>query len=230
MSRQLALPVGLRDGNRLDNFLASANPAALAAVRSLVVGREPFVYLWGPPGTGRTHLLEAAIEALARDAVPVAYLPLRALGQAGPAPLEGLAEAGGLVCLDDVDAIAGDRAWEEGLFHLYNGLRDRGGRWLVAAGAPPAAAGFVLPDLVSRLNACLVAALQPLDDDARLAVLVSRAAGRGLELPPETGRWLLARTSRRLEDLIAALEVLDRAALAHKRRLTVPFVRLVLGG
>lgn len=230
MSRQLPLPVGLRDGNRFDNFLPLGNGEALAAVQALVAGREAFVCLAGPDGTGRTHLLEAAIDALAAQGVAVAYLPLAELAPLGPGVLQDMVVPEGLVCLDDLDRVAGDRAWEEALFHLYNRVRDAGGRWLSAAVSPPSAAGFVLPDLASRLGACLIARLQPLDDESRLAVLVARAGGRGLELPPDAGRWLLARTSRRLEDLIATLEVLDRAALVHQRRLTVPFLRQVLGG
>lgn len=228
MSGQLPLSVGLRDGNTFDNFLLAANPGAFAAVRSLIAGDQPFVYLWGEPGTGRSHLLEAAVDAAATAGRRVAYVSARLLPTADITVLAGLGAAFDLVCLDDADHFGTDAAWNEALFHLFNQLRASGASLLMSASAPPAASAFRLPDLVSRLSSGLVVALHPLDDETRLAVLTLRAARRGLELPPETGRWLLARTSRRLADLVALLAVLDQAVLVHQRRLTVPFVRQVL--
>src|SRR5436190_20825648 len=50
-----------------DNYVAGANADALARVRSLADGslREAIVYLWGEPGSGRSHLLRAAQRAAA---------------------------------------------------------------------------------------------------------------------------------------------------------------------
>lgn len=225
MRDQLPLPVGLRDGNTLDAFLPAGNAEALAAVQALVAGREPFVFLWGPPDSGRTHLLEGAVEAAARAGLRPAYLASGPLAAAGPEALVGLAEASELIVIDDIDRFAGDRGFEEAFFHLFNTIRQQQGRLLMAASAPPPAAGFRLPDLGSRLASGLTVALQPLDDARRLAVLQFRARRRGLALPDDVGRFLLARHSRRLADLVALLAVLDRAAMVHKRRLTVPFVR-----
>lgn len=229
MSRQLPLPVSLRDGNTLDAFLPEANPEALAAVRSLIDGEQHFVYLWGPADSGRTHLLEGAADSMSAGGGGVAYLAAPLLREAGLAVLEGVAESAALVCLDDIDQLAGDRRWEEAIFHLFNTIRARGGRLLCAAAAPPATAKFVLPDLASRLASGLVVRLSPLDDEARLAVLAFRAGRRGLDLPVDTARYLLTRSSRRLADLVALLGELEQAASVHKRRLTVPFVRQVSG-
>lgn len=229
MKGQLPLPVGLRDGNTLDAFLPSANPEAFAAVRRLVEGTEGCVYLWGPPDSGRTHLLEAATDGVARQQLPACYLAADALAAAGAGVLDGLALPGALVCIDDIDRFAGDRGWEEQFFHLFNAVRARQARLLVAAGGPPGAVGFSLPDLSSRLASGLVVGLAPLDDEARLAVLAFRAARRGLELPSDTARYLLARSSRKLADLVALLGRLEHQASVSKRRLTVPFVREVLG-
>lgn len=225
---QLPLPVVLRDGNTLDHFLPDASPEACAAVRRLLAGDQSLVWLWGPPASGRTHLLEAAADQVMQDGGTVLFVAFAADALPGPAFLEGAAEGATLVCLDDIDRIAGDAAWEEALFHLFNGLRARGGRLLVSASSPPARSPLHLPDLKSRFSLALTVALPALTDDARLAILTFRAACRGLELPPETGHYLLARGSRRLDDLIALLRELDRAALVQQRRLTVPFVRQVI--
>ncbi len=228
MSGQLPLPVGLRDGNTLENFLADGNPEALAAVEALLDGRESFIYLWGAPGSGRSHLLEAVADAAARRGAPVLWMPLAAGCRPPLEALDGVGDAVSVVCLDDVDMIAGDARWEEAIFHLFNQLRARGACLAVSAAVPPAQLPIRLADLRSRLGSGLAIGLRTPDDDERLAILTFRAARRGLELPGDAGRYLLARASRRLDDLVALLARLDREALVHQRRLTLPFVRQVL--
>lgn len=225
---QLPLPVVLRDGNSLDSFLPSRAPEAHAAITDLVAGRQRLVWLWGTESSGRTHLLEAAIGSVAAGGCPVAFLPLKDPAMSDPAVLAGLGESTSLVCLDDIDGVAGQRQWEEPLFHLFNALAERGGRLLVSAAAPPLATPFCLADLASRLSLCLTVALPDMGDEARLDVLRFRAGRRGLELPVETGHYLLSRVGRRLGDLVSLLDRLDRAALVRQRRLTIPFVREVL--
>lgn len=230
MKGQLPLPVVLRDGNALDSFLRSRAPEAYLAVGELIAGRERLVWLWGPESSGRTHLLEAAAGGAAKAGETVAFLALGDPALPGPAMLGGLAENATLVCLDDVEGIAGRHDWEEALFHFFNAQADSGGRLLVSAAAPPRATPFCLPDLASRLSLCLTVALPDMDDEARLEVLRFRAARRGLELPESTGHYLLSRVSRRLGDLVQLLDRLDRVALVQQRRLTIPFVRQVLAG
>lgn len=225
-ARQLTLAVGLRDDSSFDSYLAAANAEAVVAVQSLLTGSQPFVYLHGEPGSGRTHLLEAAVDSLARQQLPVAYLsPGSGDGSRDPELLRGLGDAMALVCLDDIDRIAGDAAWEEAVFHLFNEIRARSGRLLVTASSPPALGHWRLPDLASRLASGLTVGLRPLGDDDRLAILTFRAARRGYELPPETAEYLLARVSRRLDDLVRMLGRLEQESLVRQRRLTVPFVR-----
>ena len=66
---------------------------------------------------------------------------------------------------------------------------------------------------------------------SRNASLSSRRARlRGLELPPETGRYLLNHYRRDMASLCALLDELDLASLAAQRRLTIPFVKGILSG
>ena len=146
----------------------------------------------------------------------------------GPDALAGW-EDRAVVCLDDADRLAGRDAWELALFGLFNRLADAGGRLVVSAAASPAATRFGLADLASRLAWGAVFRLEPLDDEGRGAALRLRAAHRGLELPEETARYLLRRLPRDMRALCGWLDRLDTASLAAQKRLTVPFVREVLG-
>ena len=88
----------------------------------------------------------------------------------------------GLVCIDDVDAIAGDRAWEEALLALVEESVSRSARLLFSAGATPARARFTLADLRSRLDAATLYRLRELDDESRAKALRRHAGGRGIEI------------------------------------------------
>ena len=226
------LPLGLRLSatSRLDNFVAGANREALAAVGDLLhVDGAGALFLAGVSASGKTHLLQAACRAVEAVGARAVYLPLAELVAHAPAMLEGL-EQYRLIACDEVQAIAGRPEWEEAVFHLYNRLREAGGLLIGAARQSPERLGLQLPDLRSRLAWGALYALQPPDDAARLQILSAHAHARGLELPPETAQFLLRRCSRDLHALIALLERLDHAALRAQRRLTVPFVRSVLGG
>lgn len=223
--KQLPLGVRLSDRARFESFVAGANGAALAALeRLLAPAGAGVLWLWGPAGSGRSHLLQAAC-ARAGDA---AYFPLRELRAPGPGTLEGAGLAG-CVAVDDVQAVAGQGAWDQALFYLYREVERRGGRLVLAADAPPQGLPFRLADLASRLAAASIHRLHPLDEAGQREALGLRARMRGLDLPPGTADWLLRRYRRDMPSLLALLERLDVASLSAQRRLTVPFIRQVLG-
>jgi len=220
------LPLALRwpRRQRFEHFHPGANAAALAAVQRLALESEaPWVYLHGPAGSGRSHLLMAACQAASAAGRRVQYLPLAALSDHAAA-LRGVAGSE-LLALDDLGAIAGEREAEHALFDLYNRTRAEGGSLLFAAAAIPTELGIELPDLRSRLGACTRFALKPLDDDERRAVLKARAAARGIELDDSVLDWLFTRYARDLGALLDLLDRLDVASLAAQRRITVPFLR-----
>ncbi|HDZ56244.1 MAG TPA: DnaA regulatory inactivator Hda [Pseudomonas xinjiangensis] len=229
---QLPLGVKLRDEATFTSYFAGPNAAVVGAVEALAspgsAVPEPYIYLWGAQGSGRSHLLQAACHRMSeRDGLAM-YLPLREVKSHGPAILEGM-EAFDLLCLDQLDALAGDPEWEEALFHLYNRLREQDGRLLLAASAPPRALEFTLADLASRLSWGVVYQLQMLDDHGKQEMLKLRAELRGLQLPDEVARYILSRGSRGMAELFAALDHLDQASLQAQHRLTIPFVKRVMG-
>jgi DnaA family protein len=225
---QLALDIRLADHAVFESFHAGRNALAVTSVSDAAEGRGgAVVWIWGAPETGRSHLLQAAVARSHQRDAQTAYLPLRELRSLSAEVLEGMA-AGALVAIDDVNEVAGDAAWERALFRLHEQLLAGGGRLLLAADRPPQAAGFALADLTSRFAAGVVFRLEALTDEDRVSALQRRAAWRGLDLPEETARFLMARVTRGSGSLFRLLDRLDRAALAAQRRLTIPFVRSVL--
>ena len=229
MSQQLPLGLQLQASARFSNFLAGPNDELIGQLMQTANGTgEPFFLLWGASGSGKSHLLQASCHLATDQDRTAAYVSLEDISNLSPELLEDW-ENYQLVCVDDVHRIAGKQHWEEALFNLYNRIRERRGHLIVSSVSMPAGHAFRLPDLVSRLGWGLVYQLNPLNDEQRLAALQQRAMQRGCEMPAETGRYLLRRLPRDIPALFELLDKLDEASLAAQRKLTVPFVKSVLG-
>ncbi len=223
---QLVLPLRLADHAVFASFFERGNEPLVATLNELAGGSGGThgCWIWGPASTGKTHLLQAVCDRAGDRSV---YLPLSMLAAAGPAILDGLASRE-LICIDDIESIAGDADWEMALFELFNQLLDTAGQLIVAASTAPRECPIGLQDLASRLSRLPVFRINELDDADRMRALQLRASHRGLDLPDETASYLIKRSRRDMASLYALLDELDLEALRAQRRLTVPFVRDVL--
>jgi DnaA family protein len=221
---QLPLAVRLRDTARLASFVPGRNREAFELIAAGPRAVPRVLWLWGRPGTGKTHLLQAACAAAAESGGSASYVDLAA---AAPGWLEGC-ENLDLVCLDGLEAVAPDPAWNEAIFRLYTLMQDGATRLCVTTTAPPASVEFHLPDLRSRLLAASVHQLHELDEADQAEALRRRAGRRGLELSQEGALYLVHRLPRDMRSLCEVLDRLDEASLAAQRRLTVPFLRAAL--
>ena len=222
------LPLALRfpPDQRLETFVGSL--AGRDLVAAIARGeRHDWLMVAGPAGCGKSHLLLGACAEAAGSDRQAVYLSVKDPTPALAARLEGQ-ERADLVCLDDLDAVAGDRDAELDLFDFHNRARAAGAVVIYSAVEAPPALPLVLPDLRSRLSQCVQLVLAALDDAGRREVLRGRAAGRGLELDAPVLDYLFARVGRDLGTLTALLDRLDRDSLAAQRRITVPFLRQVL--
>lgn len=227
-SRQLPLSLRYPPDQRLDAFVA-APAGALAQLRALADEGGEWLYLVGPADAGKTHLALgfcAQAEACGKTA---SYLPLAALAgrlrDALPHPRRDMC-----IALDGIEHIAGHREDEVALFDFHNASRAAGAVLIYTATEAPDALGLVLPDLRSRLSQMARIRLQAADDATRAAILRQRAERRGLAMDDAAIDWLLKRVDRDLGSLTALFDHLDRESLAQKRRVTVPFLRQLLGG
>jgi len=231
MKSQLALNIALGDSASFANFLSGANGEPvhrleqnLAALRSDRAASDPVVFIAGASGTGKTHLLQALCRAAQERGVERFYAPLAEHATLGPAVLE-FTEPPSVVCLDDVDRIAGDLAWEQSVRVLWERVRADRGLLVVAARAVPASLTFRLPDVASRLGAGPVYTLVPLGDTEKAAAIRLRANNRGFSIADEVVRYIVKRYPRDLHSLFALLDRLDVQSLASQRRITIPFLR-----
>ncbi|GAB4360312.1 MAG: DnaA inactivator Hda [Immundisolibacter sp.] len=229
---QQPLALRLRADQTFDSFIGAPGSAAARAralALALASGRERTpLYLWGPPASGKTHLLTAALKTASDHGLRAAYLPLRALEPTGVAEAVSAFEQFDLVCVDDLDAVAGDPVGELALFHLFDRLRSGGGRIISSGHASSGGLGLCRPELTSRLGWGVSCRLDPLPDEHKRTLLLRRAAEQGLQLNDTVVDYLLQRYSRDLHALLTILQQLDRATLAAQRRPTLTFVRALL--
>ncbi len=227
MNRQLALTIQLNDEATLADFCWGNNTLLQQIlIASLTTAGERLFYIWGAPGCGKSHLLQACCQAKQNSSA--IYLPLPILKEWGPQSIDNLGEQS-LIAIDDIDAIAGDATWEEALFHLYNRVRDNENTILLISGKQsPSSLPIELPDLKSRLAWGLAVQLNELNDELKIKTIQLYAHKRGFALPTSVGQFLLNRCARNMHDLHRILDYLDKASLAAQRRITVPFVKTIL--
>ena len=229
MPQQLPLPLGLNPELSFAQFWPGPNREAVEQLRQIALGQgEALILIWGDPGNGKSHLLNACCSGAADHGYSAAYFPMRLLHEHGPAVLDG-AETYPIICIDDIDAMAGQPDWELGLFNLFNRLREAGHRLVISASLPPAQMNVNLPDLTSRLAWGLTLRLQHPDEEDTRHILQMKSRSLGLEMPDAVARFLMNHAQRDLPTLTALLDQLDRASLVAQRRLTIPFVKELIG-
>lgn len=227
-SPQIPLQLEPRRPDRFEDFVVGPNAIALGAVQHLLDEPGGVLFLSGPEGSGKSHLLNALCHKARSSGLAAFYIALKRLPDEAAAGLEGLQQLD-LVCVDDLDHVAGNPVWEQALFRCFNEIRDAGGRLLVSSSQPLSSLPIQLPDLASRLAWGVRQNLQPPDDAGKLEVLQQRARTLRIEVPLDVQNYLLRYGRRDMAFLLSALERLKDAAFADKRKITVPLAREILG-
>jgi DnaA family protein len=219
-ARQLTFALAPAAAPTFANFVTGPNAEAVTTLRrcASVAGGDAaaVVVLWGAPGAGKSHLLQAAVAAARTAGRAASYV-------AAPASLgDATIEASALVAIDDVDRA--DASAQAKLFTLFNALAAQEGRFLAAAAAPPASLAL-RDDLRTRLGWGLVYEVRPLSDAEKPMALAAYARERGFTLPDDAIAYLLAHGRRDMASLVGTLAALDAHSLALRRPITVPLIR-----
>ena len=218
--KQLLLDIVAPPAPSLGNFVMGCNAELLHAVSEQAAGQgnERQLYLWGAPGSGRTHLLQAAVATAVTCGLQANYLPASAFADAADTPADFLA-------VDDVDTL--DANAQIDLFNRINAVREGHGRLLVAGNAAPAQLELRI-DLTTRLGWGLVYQLHGLSDAEKAQALKQHAQERGFELPAEVTQYLLRHGRRDLPSLMVVLDALDEYSLRLHRAPSVPLLKEIL--
>lgn len=219
--QQLPLPFAAPARQTFANFLGSANDELIRLLARPQSGFA-FVWLYGEEGVGKSHLLQAALDAQRGFGRHCRMVDLNT--EALPDSEDGVE----ILAIDHLRAARLDTQAQRNLVAWYQAQSISGG-WLIVAGdASPLAGHWPLADLASRLKSAQTFQVQPLKEAEVRALLTRRARERGLMLPRAVVDYWLTRRSRAVPALLDDLERLDQAAWVEQRRLTVPFMKGVL--
>ncbi|MBX4132584.1 DnaA inactivator Hda [Frischella sp. Ac48] len=225
----MVLPVSLPDTETFASFYTGYNELLINYLKAFL-NKTGFhsLYFWANASSGRTHLLHAACHDMSLSHKLISYIPLEQYLLLTPDILVGL-ENYDLVCLDNIDHIAGNKQWEEAIFDLFNRLLENSqAKLLITGNHSPKQIPFSLPDLVSRLEWGQVYQLKELSDGDKLNALQLRAKLRGFELSTDVGLFLLKRVDRDMRSLFNLLDKLDKATITEQRKLTIPFIKAIV--
>jgi DnaA family protein len=230
---QLTLSVQLPDDETFASFKSESNQIVVQQLTHFLdhIGDENkqvhSLFLFGLTDVGKSHLLHASCAYADTLGITSLCLSFSELTQLSVDVLDGL-ENIDLVCLDDIQLIAGNNIWQQGVFDLYNRMVEQNKCLIITGDQSAAQLNISLPDLVSRLSWGLTEQLKPLSDKEKSFALQYRAQQRGLTMNDDVARFLINRLSRDMTSLISALEQLDLASIREQRRITIPFIKDVL--
>ena len=208
----------------LDDYIVGNNQEV---VSQLLNQQCPFIFIWSAKQVGKTHLLSALNSLYLEQKKTALFVPLKNYQFLHPSMLNNLENAD-MVCIDDIDAIAGNKEWEHSLFHFYNNIKAKGNRLLVSAGQNAVNIKFDLADLSSRLQWGLTYEIKELSDDDLLKVLRNKSLKNHFKLSIEVSNYLLNQFSRDISQLLKLLDELSYQSLSEQRKITVPFVKKYL--
>ena len=216
---QLLLDLKPEQPPTLDNFVAGANNELLARLRDLADNHAyEAVYLWGPDGCGKSHLLAAtATRAVCRR--PAIYLDAATLDGEIPTATRML------IVIDDVHNL-GDAA-QVALFRTFNAARLAGLAIVLSGNVPPAQLAL-REDLRTRIGQAMIYEMKLLSDEEKSAALTRHAMLRGMRVDAGLVRYLLEHGRRDLPSLMAVLDALDKATLQRQRPATLPLLKEVM--
>ncbi len=203
----------------LENFVPGRNRELLGRLKAMAwPDCLDAVYVWGPAGCGRSHLLVALANLAAT------HRPCLAL--AATQVDDGLHLApGGLLIVDDVHQLSDEG--QSALFKTFNAARVTGLSMLLSGLMPPRELAL-REDLRTRIGQTLIFEIKPLTDEEKSDALQRHALMRGMRMDESLLHYLLRHGRRDLPSLMNVLDALDNASLEQQRPATLPLLRQVL--
>ncbi len=242
-SPQLSLQtsgIGQRYG--FENFVVgSSNRLAFSAAK--LVSEKPGVaynplFLYGPPGVGKTHLMWAissAIEA-SNPKAKITYITTEDfLNQFTNAIRKGenfsdRYRSVDVLLVDDLQFIAGKEKTQEEFFHTFNALHQANKQIVLCSDRPPKAIATLEDRLRSRFEWGMVADIQPPDYETRVAIIQSKAIEKEFDISSEVAAYIAETIQSNIRELEGGLTRVIAYCQAHETPLDLAVAQTVLGG
>jgi chromosomal replication initiator protein len=213
--------------HRLDQFVIGAcNRLAFEATRRLAdaaaATTHNTLFIHGPCGTGKTHLLVGAVVAAQAQGRQARYVTGESLANEFISSVRNKKADGfrktyralDLLCIDDVQALGGKPATQTELQHTIDAILRRGGRVALAGPVHPRLEQALSDALGSRLLAGMVAGLSHPDAETAKQLVRSQCVVRGLTIDPAAEAAIVVKARdcsvRELEGIVTKVEAVHR--------------------
>lgn len=227
---QLGFKLQYTFNRKFENFISEKNKYLISYLQQLIEGSQnnKMLYLYGKMASGKSHLLQASAHYARERRQNVFYLPLKSLLTSIKIDILEHLDKYDVICIDDIDAICNETAWEEAYFHFYNRIQMAGKVLIFSAQVPATDLNIKLADLKSRLVSVIAFEIATISDEEKIAVLKQESEIKGFTLSNECAQFLLSRYSRDMANLIEVLSTLDEFSLSENRKITIPFIKKYL--
>jgi DnaA family protein len=224
--KQLTFPWNKENKSSFDSFYTTKlNKQLLFLLKDEALKEDLLIY--GAKDSGKTYLLQALCNQFNNQGKSSFFLPMRQVIELSVDILDSL-ENIELVCIDGIESLVGNKAWEIGLFNLINRSFNSNNRLIFTSAKNIDGMNFELKDLDSRLRKIQSHELHSLADDDILSALKHIANLRSIELGSKEAQYLLTYADRNISDLVKILESLDQLSMEMKRKITIPLIKEVI--
>lgn len=228
-AKQLVLPIQAAQQKTFDNFVVGENQLTVQTLQSVAYRLSDgaqFKYLYGPTGTGKTHLMMASCREVELQGNTQCYIDLQTAIEFPTQALDQVSRSG-VFALDHIEVVSGDLITQKCLLSAIERIRNNGGVGWLAGDVPVASLEIELPDLLSRIKSFPAHQLIELDDAQKQQALSLMAQAKGFALSADVARWMLVHESRELHQLSALLDRVDALSLEQKRTVTIPLIKML---
>lgn len=210
------------EGYTFDNFIVGnsnklAHAACIAVANNIGFDYNP-LFIHGPSGLGKTHLLHAIANHIQKESPDksIVYVTseqftnqlIKSISNKTTSDFRNKYRNADILMIDDIQFIASRENTQEEIFHTFNALYDKGVQIVLTSDRPARDIKPLEDRLLTRFNWGVTADINPPDFELRAAILTSKARSKGLELTPDIVNLLAEELTDNIRQLEGAVKKL----------------------
>ena len=226
-----------------DNFIIGASNRFARAACWKVASTQAFneynpLFIYGPSGVGKTHLMYAVINEMRRTnpGIRVIYTKgedftnnmVAHLTHGTMASFREMYRGCDVLLVDDIQFIAGKEATQNEVFHTFQALFDEGKQIILASDRPPKDINPLEERLRSRFEQGLIADINPPDLELRVAIIKKKAEDIGVDVPNDVLTFLAENVRSNIRQIEGSIKKLAAISMLDGRRITLSMAQEII--
>ena len=222
-----------------DNFIVGssnkfAHAACTAVAANPAMNYNP-LFIYGPSGLGKTHLLYAITNEIKKKkpAAKIIYIKgedfttqfIEALASQMTNEFRNKYRSCDVLLIDDIQFIAGKTSTQEEFFHTFNALYEEHKQIILTSDRPPRDMKTLEDRLKTRFEWGLLADIQPPDLELRVAIIKKKAEQVGIIIPEEVLTYLAENLRSNIRQIEGAMKKLGALAFLSGQKITMEVAR-----